>query len=55
MASKYERLFYTTDANGIRIAPTIVSLWRGLIDFLTADFQPRASFVAGMLLGLRLG
>ncbi|KZT44049.1 hypothetical protein SISSUDRAFT_1029322 [Sistotremastrum suecicum HHB10207 ss-3] len=55
MSQKFENLFYTTEANGLRRPPTIVSLWRWLVDFLTADFQPRASFLAGLALGLRVG
>ncbi|QRW27430.1 FUN14 domain-containing protein [Rhizoctonia solani] len=34
---------------------TISTLWSWLVDFLTADFPPRATFLAGMILGLRLG
>jgi len=30
-------------------------LWNWVVDFLTADFQSRASFVAGLALGLRIG
>ncbi|KIJ68983.1 hypothetical protein HYDPIDRAFT_105534 [Hydnomerulius pinastri MD-312] len=55
MASRFENLFYRTDALGNKKAPTIGSLWRWIVDFLTADFQPRASFIAGMALGLRIG
>ncbi|KAK0550832.1 hypothetical protein OC846_002368 [Tilletia horrida] len=31
------------------------AIWSRLVDFLTADFQPRATFLAGLLLGFRLG
>ncbi|KAK7014950.1 FUN14 family-domain-containing protein [Favolaschia claudopus] len=56
VGSVYERVFYTTDAKtGNKTAPTISSAWRWLVDFLTADFQPRASFIAGLALGLRIG
>ncbi|KAF8894555.1 FUN14 family-domain-containing protein [Infundibulicybe gibba] len=55
MASKFENLFYTKDAVGSTRPPTVVSLWRWLVDFLTADFQPRASFLAGLALGIRIG
>jgi uncharacterized membrane protein (Fun14 family) len=55
MASRFENLFYTTDALGNKKPPSIGSLWRWIVDFLTADFQPRASFVAGLALGLRVG
>ncbi|KAK0525095.1 hypothetical protein OC842_005622 [Tilletia horrida] len=30
-------------------------IWNRLVDFLTADFQPRATFLAGLVLGFRLG
>ena len=52
---RFERLFYRTDASGVRHPPTVGSLWRWLVDFLTADFQPRASFIAGFALGIRIG
>ncbi|KAF9227527.1 hypothetical protein BS17DRAFT_693358 [Gyrodon lividus] len=54
-ASRFENLFYTTDALGNKKPPSIGSLWRWIVDFLTADFQPRASFMAGLALGLRVG
>ncbi|PCH38109.1 hypothetical protein WOLCODRAFT_64834 [Wolfiporia cocos MD-104 SS10] len=54
-SSRFENLFYRTDASGQRRAPTVGSLFRWIIDFLTADFQERASFVAGFALGLRIG
>ncbi|KAF8503511.1 FUN14 family-domain-containing protein [Russula emetica] len=54
-AARFEGLFYTLEANGTRRPPTVYSLWRWLIDFLTADFQPRASFIAGFALGIRIG
>ncbi|EOQ99825.1 hypothetical protein E3P92_02021 [Wallemia ichthyophaga] len=34
---------------------TVATVWNKLVDFLTADFQSRATFVAGLGLGLRLG
>jgi len=43
-AARFEGLFYTVDAQGTRRPPNVYSLWRRLVDFLTADFQPRASF-----------
>jgi len=54
-ANKFENLFYTKDASGASKPPNVLSLWNWLIDFLTADFQPRASFIAGFALGLRVG
>ncbi|KAI0273681.1 FUN14 family-domain-containing protein [Gloeopeniophorella convolvens] len=53
--TRFENLFYTQEANGVRRPSTVSSLWRWLVDFLTADFQPRASFIAGFALGLRIG
>ncbi|KAF8350794.1 FUN14 family-domain-containing protein [Amanita rubescens] len=55
MATKFEDLVYVRDACGKGGPPTPASIWRWLINFLTADFQPRASFIAGLALGLRLG
>ncbi|OSD08717.1 hypothetical protein PYCCODRAFT_1448877 [Trametes coccinea BRFM310] len=54
-ATRFENLFYTTDATGAKRPPNVGSLFRWIIDFLTADFQQRASFVAGFTLGLRIG
>ncbi|TKY86680.1 hypothetical protein EX895_004320 [Sporisorium graminicola] len=34
---------------------TLQRIWNRTTDFLVADFQPRATFMAGLLLGLRLG
>ncbi|KAG2158360.1 FUN14 family-domain-containing protein [Suillus bovinus] len=55
MGARFENLLYTKDALGNKKPPTILSLWRWVVDFLTADFQPRASFIAGLALGLRIG
>ncbi|KAJ7740710.1 FUN14 family-domain-containing protein [Mycena maculata] len=56
MGTRFQRLFYTTDAEtGSKATPTIYTAWKWLVDFLTADFQPRASFIAGLALGLRIG
>ncbi|KAJ6455679.1 FUN14 family-domain-containing protein [Mycena sanguinolenta] len=56
VGNRFQRLFYTTDPQtGNRTAPTVYSAWKWLVDFLTADFQPRASFIAGLALGLRIG
>ena len=54
-SNKFENLFYTKDSSGAIKPPNVLSLWNWLIDFLTADFQPRASFIAGFALGLRIG
>jgi FUN14 domain-containing protein 1 len=55
MGTRFESLFYSRQADGSRRAPSLYQLWNFLVDFLTADFQPRASFVAGLALGLRIG
>jgi FUN14 domain-containing protein 1 len=56
VGSRFENLFYITDAaTGVKRAPTVYSLWSWLVNFLTADFQPRASFLVGLALGLRVG
>jgi len=55
MASRYESMFYRQDSTGTRKAPTVGGVWKGLVNFLTADLQPRASFLAGLALGLRVG
>ncbi|TFK29843.1 hypothetical protein FA15DRAFT_699424 [Coprinopsis marcescibilis] len=56
MASRFESAFHSADPqSGLKRAPTVGSVFKRLIDFLTADFQPRASFVAGFALGLRIG
>ena len=34
---------------------TAQRIWNRGTHFLMADFQPRATFMAGLLLGLRLG
>ncbi|KAI0375038.1 hypothetical protein BV20DRAFT_934451 [Pilatotrama ljubarskyi] len=54
-ATRFENLFYRKDATGAKRPPNVGSLFRWIIDFLTADFQQRASFVAGFALGLRIG
>lgn len=55
IAARFEDLVYIRDTNGHKRPPTIASVWHWLVDFLTADFQPRASFMAGLALGLRIG
>lgn len=55
--SRFERLFYSapTEPGGARRPPTLYSLYSWFVDFLTANFQQRASFLAGFALGLRVG
>ncbi|KZV88313.1 hypothetical protein EXIGLDRAFT_619611, partial [Exidia glandulosa HHB12029] len=56
IGSKFEHLFYRTDPlTGKTKPPTLGSLWTWLVNFLTTDFQPRATFLAGLALGIRLG
>ena len=55
ISNSFEKHFYTRQPSGIKRPPTIVSLFRVCVDFLTADFQQRASFIAGFVLGLRIG
>ncbi|KAF9001859.1 FUN14 family-domain-containing protein [Cyathus striatus] len=55
VGSRFENLFYTRNAAGESRPPSLLSLCNWLINFLTADFQPRASFIAGFALGLRIG
>lgn len=56
MGSRFENLFYTKDPlTGSKRAPSVGSLYNWIVDFLTANFQQRASFIAGLALGLRIG
>ncbi|CAE6468794.1 unnamed protein product [Rhizoctonia solani] len=56
-STRFEHLFYSAPSqpDQPRRPATIATLWAWLVDFLTADFPPRASFIAGMILGLRIG
>ncbi|WFD35461.1 hypothetical protein MCUN1_002315 [Malassezia cuniculi] len=42
-------------SNSLKKSPPLVRVWHNLVDFLTVNFQQRATFVAGLVLGLRLG
>ncbi|PSR77112.1 hypothetical protein PHLCEN_2v8057 [Hermanssonia centrifuga] len=55
MSTRFEDMFYSADAQGVKKPPNVVSFFRWIIDFLTADFQQRASFFAGFALGIRIG
>jgi len=56
MGSRFENLFYANDSlTRNKRAPNVYSLWNSLVDFLTANFQQRASFLVGLALGLRIG
>lgn len=57
MASRFEQQFNSppTAPGEKSQPPTVLSLWNWMINFLTADFPPRATFLAGFILGLRVG
>ncbi|KAF8311306.1 hypothetical protein DL93DRAFT_2061194 [Clavulina sp. PMI_390] len=56
-AGRFEKLFYSPplEPGGKPRPPTVSSVWNWFVNFLTADFQQRASFIAGFALGLRIG
>ncbi|WVQ98960.1 hypothetical protein IAU59_006092 [Kwoniella sp. CBS 9459] len=55
LGSRYDSAFGSkTSAGGYR-GPTVGGVWNRIVDFLTSNFQQRASFLAGLVLGLRLG
>ncbi|WVQ78488.1 hypothetical protein IAT38_000574 [Cryptococcus sp. DSM 104549] len=55
VGSRYDSAFGTKTPAGGYSGPTLGRVWSRLVDFLTANFQQRASFLAGLALGLRLG
>jgi len=55
IATRFENMIYTKDPTSRKKAPNVYSLWSWIVDFLTANFQQRASFVAGFALGVRVG
>lgn len=55
-SSSVDRLAGPVDANQNKFQQLpLMRIWRRTIDFLTTDFQERATFIAGLVLGLRLG
>ncbi|WWC60872.1 uncharacterized protein I303_103448 [Kwoniella dejecticola CBS 10117] len=54
LGGKYDSAFGTKSSTGYR-GPTIGGLYNKIVDFLTSNFQQRASFIAGLVLGIRLG
>lgn len=58
--SRYDKLMgsaagpETTSVRGYS-GSTLQRIWNRTTNFLMADFQPRATFMAGLVLGLRLG
>lgn len=60
MSSSYgremERLAGPLDPSTSRFQQMpLVRIWNRAVEFLTSDFQERATFIAGLILGLRLG
>lgn len=54
--SGLDSLAGASERNGVRSSsPPLVRIWNNLVNFLTANFQQRATFAAGLVLGLRLG
>jgi len=56
LAGRYDSAFASKAGPGEQPRPpTVQSLYNWFVDFITANFQQRASFLAGIALGLRLG
>lgn len=57
ISSHFEKRFYEkpTSPGGKAKPPTVTKVFNWLVNFLMADFQPRATFLAGFLLGIRVG
>ncbi|KAI5450481.1 hypothetical protein NCC49_003102 [Naganishia albida] len=63
LSSSYENTFGSLPSSGSSLAPgetkrrlpTVTGAVNWFVDFLTANFQQRASFIAGLGLGLRIG
>ncbi|KAL1409042.1 hypothetical protein Q8F55_005866 [Vanrija albida] len=53
--NSYDSKIGTTGPDGKVSYPSVKQVYNGFVDFLTANFQQRATFVAGFLLGLRVG
>ncbi|KAL7415045.1 hypothetical protein BDY24DRAFT_383533 [Mrakia frigida] len=56
-SSAYEKLTSTPSdvPGGKSVGLTVTKLWGWVVDFLTRDFQQRATFLGGLALGLRVG
>ncbi|CDZ98471.1 FUN14 [Phaffia rhodozyma] len=52
IGSRYDSL---TTSNGEKGVLTVTRLWNWITDFLTRDFQQRATFLGGLALGIRVG
>ncbi|GHJ84439.1 hypothetical protein NliqN6_0841 [Naganishia liquefaciens] len=61
LSSSYENTFGSLPSTGSSLTetkrklPTVTGVVQWFVDFLTANFQQRASFLAGLGLGLRIG
>ncbi|KAL7424182.1 hypothetical protein Q5752_001768 [Cryptotrichosporon argae] len=55
LTSRYDSVLGTKTPTGEVRAPTVGGFFNGIVDFLSANFQQRATFVAGFVLGIRLG
>ncbi|ORX33812.1 FUN14 family-domain-containing protein [Kockovaella imperatae] len=56
LTGSYNKTFGTKiPATGEVRMPSVGGAWAWMVDFLTANFQQRATFLAGLMLGLRLG
>ncbi|WVF71953.1 hypothetical protein IAT40_006763 [Kwoniella sp. CBS 6097] len=55
LGSRYDSAFGSKTSAGGYKGPTVGGVWNRIVDFLTSNFQQRASFMAGLILGLRLG
>jgi FUN14 domain-containing protein 1 len=53
MASRYDSTIEKVAGPGT--GSRVARLSHSVLDFLTADFPPRATFAAGVVLGLRIG
>ncbi|ORY29974.1 FUN14 family-domain-containing protein [Naematelia encephala] len=55
VAGRYDTAFGTKTPTGEQRSPTVGGVWAWFVDFVTANFQQRATFLAGLALGIRLG
>ncbi|TXT10739.1 hypothetical protein VHUM_02244 [Vanrija humicola] len=51
----YDGKVGTVGPDGKVTYPSVKQVYNSLVDFLTANFQQRATFLAGFVLGLRVG
>ncbi|OCF55897.1 hypothetical protein L486_06653 [Kwoniella mangroviensis CBS 10435] len=55
LGGRYDSTFGSKTSTGGYKGPTVGGVYSRIVDFLTSNFQQRASFLAGLVLGLRLG